>query len=242
MPDTDARAARLRDLSERLRRQVYDAATGRADPHRATLLATGMRAIVARFGELEARTQRSVWNLSPQLRFDPDATSRHLDERSRRRGLDLRMVIDSMTEERHPLVGSEDPGAVAVAPVFLRVLVLDGQRVVVEGPRDLAGGEVTAWRLDADDLREEAFALWEETWAAARPPRQVGTRRLNDRELEVARGLCRGCTDDQIARLLRVSTRSVQRDVATVLEHLDVRSRTAAVATMMGKPFPAVEG
>lgn len=226
----------MRAKAEALRRCVADAALAERDsePH-ATLFAAGIEEIVGRLPALERRTRRTVWNMQTALTFDPEETiSPRLDDRSLGRGIQGQLLVDEYSERRNPLLVSLERGKVRVAPVFLRMLIVDESIVVCEGPRT-GSGDVTAWQLRSPDLIRDAVQLWCETYAASRAIKVPGRRLLTARQLEVARALCLGETDQQLARRLHVSVRSVERDAAAVLDYLGTRSRAEAVLTMVGR-------
>ena len=57
---------------------------------------------------------------------------------------------------------------------------------------------------------------------------------LTQREVQVLRLLVSGNTNPQLARRLHLSARTVDHHVSSILEKLDVRSRTEAVAAALG--------
>lgn len=110
----------------------------------------------------------------------------------------------------------------------LQVKVLDGNRVVIEGPRVdgqrsvmLVRGEevVNATRRYLKAVRDTAVRACEF---------RDHTVDLTARQHVIARQLEEGLTDDEIAARLRVSVRTVRYEVARLLEVLEVSTRFAA--------------
>jgi len=67
-----------------------------------------------------------------------------------------------------------------------------------------------------------------------RPSTRVNPAGLTSREVQVLTLLVRGHTNTELAGRLHVSTRTVDHHVSSILEKLDVRSRTEAVAAAFG--------
>jgi len=65
---------------------------------------------------------------------------------------------------------------------------------------------------------------------------EEGAAELTLRELEVLEHVAAGRTDREIAALLYVSVRTVQKHIEHVREKLGVRTRTAAAMTVFGRP------
>jgi DNA-binding CsgD family transcriptional regulator len=83
----------------------------------------------------------------------------------------------------------------------------------------------------AGRVRELEHALRETPRAQASPD---GAAELTPRELEVLEHVAAGRTDREIATLLYVSVRTVQKHLAHVYEKLGVRTRTAAAMLVFG--------
>jgi DNA-binding CsgD family transcriptional regulator len=64
---------------------------------------------------------------------------------------------------------------------------------------------------------------------------EEGAAELTPRELEVLEHVAAGCTDREIAALLYVSVRTVQKHLEHVHEKLGVRTRTAAAMAVFGR-------
>ncbi|WP_326408598.1 response regulator transcription factor [Sphingomonas sp.] len=61
-------------------------------------------------------------------------------------------------------------------------------------------------------------------------PRAVAALGISPRELEVLRHLADGCSNKEIAAMLHVSPNTVKTHVARLLDKLDARRRTEAIA------------
>jgi len=114
-------------------------------------------------------------------------------------------------------------------------MVVDERRLIVGGP-DTADGERTAWYTSRADILEAVLDIWHRTLALSTPILPPGTQPpLSRRQVEVARLLAVGEKDVSIARLLKMSARTVERDVSTILHELGAGSRTEAVLVMRGR-------
>jgi DNA-binding CsgD family transcriptional regulator len=169
--------------------------------------------------------------MQPTMRFDPDDPSYELDERSARRGVELRQLISAHALTVNPLLPSLNP-EVRVAPVPIGCILVDEVAAVLPGPID-PQGRPTAWLVTDPAMVDLARSVWNVTWAAStpvcldRPP-------LSRRQIEVAKGLIRGIKDATLARQLNVSPRTIVADVSHLLEHLGARSRAEAVFILGG--------
>jgi len=63
-------------------------------------------------------------------------------------------------------------------------------------------------------------------------------RGLSPREVEVMQLVARGYTDPEIGKLLKISARTVQRHITNILNKLDCRTRSQAVAQVIGAAAP----
>ncbi len=229
--DAHTTYADTRALSDKLRLEVESRQRSGHRSHCFNLLGTGIREITRGLERLERDTQRSVWNMQPLLHFDPEAPSYAMAERSRRRDVELRLIVNDLTLVLNPLLTSVQPN-LRVAPIWLQAMVVDERLAVIEGRRG-DSGEPSAWVTTEDSLVRLVLDLWQATndCSTTAPTQQCLTRR----QVLVARALCLGTTDSRIAKQLDVSVRSVERDVGVLLEHLHATSRTEAVLNMLGR-------
>ena len=97
-------------------------------------------------------------------------------------------------------------------------------------------GAETQQRLAAQELRRLGVRAWRRGVEA----RGTGIAGLSSREFEVARLVASGLTNREVAQLLRISPRTVERHITNVLAKLGLRNRTE-LATFM-RSAPAVRG
>ena len=222
----------LRTLADTVREALIDAtlvAQG-DDVHHLV----GTPAIEARLLEVEPLARHTVWNMQPDLFYDPHDVSPELNEASRSRGLQTQLVTRPATLASNPLLSSSHPN-LRTGPVFLRAMVVDEAWVLIEG-LDTADGEPTAWLTDRMDFVVPVLEVWHRTYDLSTPVLGPGEEPpLSPRQLQVARLLATGEKDQSIARRLDMSARTVERDVRTILEVLGARSRTDAVLAMSGR-------
>lgn len=222
----------LRVMADTVREALIDASGMSHDLELVRLV--GTRRIAGTLERLEPSAEQSVWNMQPAMQFDPEDPGPGLTEASRARGIDTELVTRPTTLLTNPLLPSMYPAA-RVGPVFLRALVVDEVRLLVEG-RDTADGEPTAWLTDRMDFVVPVVEIWRRTLALSIPVLGPGEEpALSKRQLRVARLLALGEKDQAIARRLDLSARTVEREVRTILGQLGVRSRTEAVLTMSGR-------
>lgn len=225
MTDPDA-WARITEHSAALTRlaagAVADAVT-RPDCAQARMLGSTGSQVRAAFLDLERETQRSVWALSTHP-GDPRHLVEQAEQRSLNRGLDLRTIMDTAAGER-PIAAPEaiHREQIRLAPVQLQMILLDRERVVVDGPT-VEGTATSGWLVWEPATVASAVALWEVT-AQLSVPLPATAIFLSDRQREVARGLLEGLTDAAIARSAGVSVRTVASEVRLLMDAVGARSR-----------------
>ena len=234
--DQEARSAPMRELqrlSSELRRFVEDAVVdGDAQRDDLRLVGVGPEGIRQGFDRLERRTRVSAWNMQRSLPFDPSDPGKELDARSRRRGLDLRLMTAPIAKRLNPLLPCLYPD-VRTGPVPIPMMLLDGSAVVLPGPNS-AQGEWSVWLATNADVVTGARELWTRTWAVSVPWTESGEPPLTPRQYAVACHLAIGMKDDAIARQLKVSRRTVVADVEAILAFVGARSRFEAGAMIRG--------
>jgi DNA-binding CsgD family transcriptional regulator len=126
------------------------------------------------------------------------------------------------------IAGAEGmPYYVACGPIQMKLI--DGERVLVEGPVTDDGQR----GLMLMDGAEAVNAARQYLKAVRQTAIRAGE--LRDREVEltprqhlIAHQLSEGCTDDQIAERIQISVRTVRYEVSRLLEVLEVKTRFAA--------------
>ncbi|GAA1239257.1 helix-turn-helix transcriptional regulator [Oryzihumus leptocrescens] len=182
---------------------------------------------------VERHASHSVWALSPDP-ADPRALQAAATERSRARGLDMRMVLDLAAVQGGPVAGSrEHLDRVLVAPVFLHVILVDQRAVILEGPRLDTHG-TSCWLLPEPEVVQAALALWESTLSHAAPlPEHVV--QLTERQRAIANLLLHGHTDAAIARQIGVSVRTVASEVRQLMHATGSSTRYQTAMRLFGR-------
>ena len=194
----------------------------------------GVQALVHQLKRIAPAATRSSWVLQPEYSYDPEDPGVALTRTARARGVETELITLPATLDTHPLLSSIFPGTM-LGPVFLRGLVVDRRHAIVGGPPDASGRRV-AWYSTIPSVVDALTDVWQATLPLCRPILAPGENPpLSDRQVEVARMVCVGMKDHMIARSLGVSPRTVERDVARILEVLGAGSRTRAVLMMRGR-------
>lgn len=115
---------------------------------------------------------------------------------------------------------------VATAPVAMRIV--DGKRVIIEGP--IQNDEMSIMVVTARPMLEAAFQYWQAVLDTAEPCNHnlPDLGQMTERQHRISELMIVGLTDEAIASLLGVSTRTIRYDLAAILATLDVPSRFAA--------------
>ncbi|MEZ0069938.1 DNA-binding CsgD family transcriptional regulator/sugar-specific transcriptional regulator TrmB [Streptacidiphilus sp. MAP12-20] len=200
---------------------------------------TGIDAIREGLERLTSQTRYEVLTFAPDGAHTEDArnASRPLNKQLLDRGVTMRTIyLDSVRN---------DPGTVAhvrwlsrlggevrtVATLPLRMIIVDRETAVV--PLDPDATHTGAAVLNNAGAVAAMYALFNQTWAAARP---LGTANVKDKdgltqqERALLRLLAQGHTDEGAGRKLGVSDRTVRRLIADMMSQLGARSRFQAGA------------
>jgi DNA-binding CsgD family transcriptional regulator len=223
--DLRARSNAVRDLLDR---------AARGDESGDPRLVVGLPGMVEELQRLEPSAERSAWVMQPRYFYDPEEPGVELSRAALARGVQTQLVVPPSTVLTHPLLPSIFP-TTRLAPVFIRAMVVDEQRMLVGGP-DTADGQRTSWYTARPEIVAAMVDLWRRTLALSTPILPAGAEPpLSQRQLEVARLVAVGEKDVSIARLLELSPRTVEREVRAVLDELGARSRAEAVLLMGGR-------
>ncbi|OLR92849.1 hypothetical protein [Actinokineospora bangkokensis] len=192
-----------------------------------------------RLAELCFFTRSTVYAVQPARQASTEArdAASKLDQRSLQRGVDMRIIYDSVllgdARNRERLRARVAAGArVRVRPGPLRrLIVLDEQVAVLPAdPADPAGGALV---VRQPGLVRELAARFTQLWEGAGELEES----TPDPEDEVCEGdrvvlelLLEGHTDEIIARRVGVSVRHLRRRIARLLERLGATSRFQAGA------------
>jgi DNA-binding CsgD family transcriptional regulator len=194
----------------------------------------GLPALVLQLRRIAPAATDSARVMQPQYAYDPEEPGVALTRAARLRGVETKLITRPATVDTHPLLSSIFPTTL-LGPVFLRALIIDGRQLIVGGPDD-ASGRRTSWYTTVPDVVEEVTGLWEDTVGQCRPILEPGEQPpLTDRQLQVAQLLCVGEDHGAIARTLRTSAETVQREVRAILDHLGARNPTEATLVMRGR-------
>lgn len=194
----------------------------------------GLQELVAQLRAIEPMATRSSRVLQPSYAYDPEDPGVQLTRSARLRGVETELITRPVTVRTHPLLSSIFP-ATMLGPCFLRAMMIDQKSVLVGGPDDLEGNR-TSWFTTLPEAVDAVRDLWHATVPHCRPILAAGQKPpLTERQLDVARLLCVGEKDKAIARLLRLSARTVEREVSAILIQLGAGSRTEAVLMMRGR-------
>lgn len=203
---------------------------------------SGWEAVRRTVQELYASITTSVVTTikAPQLQGSLEQLYEHVS--ARERGIASRVVIESAVlqpareqtsqgSQLTPLDADARHGGVRIAEtVYARILIVD-QRTALVGVQDRSDQTVgAALLIRPSGLLDAVSGLFEMLWGSATVlhPAQVGeidTAGLEEVQARIMSLLCAGYTDRSIAGILRVSERSVQRHVRTMMDLAGARSR-----------------
>ncbi|GGV01199.1 hypothetical protein GCM10010495_10290 [Kitasatospora herbaricolor] len=221
---------------------------------RATLL-EGESEVVAALESAAARARREILSMHPgtPLPVDMLADSMERNQQVLERGVVMRSIhLDAMLRipyGRAHLRSLQEAGAeVRVASVLpLRLIVVDGTLGYAStAPRD---GRFAALEFKGPEVVHILLQIFEHCWVhgGVVPPsaESAGPRteqvpacaepELGERERALVRMLAQGLKDEAIARYLGVSSRTLRRLMAEVMENLEAESRFQAGVRAMAR-------
>ncbi len=179
--------------------------------HQAGLIETMARASVSQL--------QTGWRLPPPRPDRPVAIQRHV-------------VVPENAVRRCPLLAAPELG-IRLAPVPFDVTLVDDHVAMIEGPANQDGVPVLFASTSDDvvrplrDLRDDLLAMSDDIDALFAAP--------TTRQLEVARGLARRDKDVATARRLGASVRTVEREVAAIVELVGAQNRQEAAMILNGE-------
>lgn len=194
----------------------------------------GVEEVRARLKILADQTRSEVLELIPDAVQRPDTleASKPLDAALLGRGVRMCTIYQNSIRNDPASVAyiewlSGLGGRVRTAPTLpLRLIIIDRTSALIPiDPQDSSAGATV---LTGTGAVSAMCALFEQIWATATPlglPPPQDAQGLGPEEREVLRMLANGETDEQIARRLGVSTRTVGRKASELMRRLGTRSR-----------------
>ena len=161
--------------------------------------------------------------------------SRSLDHAWLARGLPIRSVFYEALRQHSASMAyfyelAELGGQARTVPrVPFTMLIVDGETALV--PLDAANMDVGALVVTEPSVLLALTSLFDSYWSAGRDlfsKDEDSRRNLTPLAVSTLGLLANGCKDDQVARQLGVSVRTVRRQIADLLSVLDARSRFQA--------------
>lgn len=144
----------------------------------------------------------------------------------------LRMVsvwnYSGLDPDARLVLAGEDPAVYYFGFGPLQMKIVDGTSVLLDGPT--LGGEVTVMEVRDAACLKAARGYWDAV-ASTRYPCEAETAALADltlRQRRVVSLMLTSSSDEQIARILGVSVRTVRADISAVLHLLDAPTRFVA--------------
>ncbi|MGF1428608.1 LuxR C-terminal-related transcriptional regulator [Kitasatospora sp. LaBMicrA B282] len=233
--DLAARQAQLAASRAAVTRMVAERADHRAT-HGERLL--GMDAIQSRLERMGHDARTEILGVHPGARQRPEdlAAARTADLPALQRGVTIRTILQDATrndphttDHANWLLGHG--GEVRTAPVLpQRLVIVDRGQALV--PIDPAEGRKGALFVTEPGILNALLDLFHQAWDTAVP---LGATRpddpdtgLSDTERELLRLLGTGLTDDAAGQRLGISSRTVGRHMASIMERLQATSRFEA--------------
>lgn len=174
--------------------------------------------------------RHSLWNMQSRIGASGQREGQRIAE-SITMPPDVRMVVPPAVVHRSPLIGPLNPW-LRVGWVPLAFMITDGKHAFLAGFRGTATAD-TIWESRDPAIIAEGERLFTAVHDASRPWEEVSPYGpLPERRLAVARLLCDGANDREIAEALGASTRTVSAEVRAVVEWVGARSRTHAIALL----------
>jgi DNA-binding CsgD family transcriptional regulator/sugar-specific transcriptional regulator TrmB len=232
--DLAARQARLAASRAAVTRLVAERADTRAT-HGERLL--GMDAIQARLEQMGHQARDEVLSVQPGVQRPEDLTaSRPADAEALGRGIAMKSLYQNAARNHAHLANYGDwllsnGGEVRTAPAIpQRIVIIDRTQALV--PIDPADNRKGALHVVEPGLLGALVELFEQAWSTAVPLGAVRTEDpstgLTDTERELLRLLGTGLTDETAGQRLGMSSRTISRHMASIMERLGAASRFEA--------------
>jgi DNA-binding CsgD family transcriptional regulator len=146
--------------------------------------------------------------------FDATYDEQELDERSRRRGIRMEMVVPEPAGYMNPYLRVANP-QVRCGPVLGPAILVDDACAVLPGV-PTPGGANTAWVMTRPEVVVGLRHLWMATVALSRSAASTSWPDLTQRQFVIARHRARGHTHAAIARSVGISERMVSYELTEV--------------------------
>ena len=196
----------------------------------------GLKGVREKLAELSFFTRSSVWAIQPAGTHSvaSRAAATQLDERSLRRGVDMRIIYDIALLGSAHSHSSLRHRATAGARIRLRrgplqrLIIMDERVAVVPAdPADARQGALIVRQAGLLHGLRELFLL---SWESAQdlPHAAADEPRLAAGDQVVLELLAAGATDEMAARQVGISVRHFRRQVARLMEELQAGSRFQA--------------
>ena len=203
-------------------------------------LLKGRQAVLDRLEELSFFTRTSVYTLQPG---GPRSTAelnaaRHLDERSIRRGLDLRLLheVSVLADEANRTYLRELMAGGAKVRVTDQkldlMIIMDYEAALI--PADPTSRDRGALLIRQPGVVGRLLDLFDRAWRdATELPRlpdseQTPRTEISEQDRRILELLASGCTDETSAREVGVSVRHLRRTISRLMQLLDANSRFEA--------------
>jgi hypothetical protein len=234
------RVADTRELALTLTtRQTARTAPTTSGPSNGVERVEHLQEVRQRLEELSFFARDSVAAVQPGGPQSADAlkAARPLDERSLRRGLQVRIVYDEaalcddLNREYMRSLSARGADLRVSAPPFERLLILDSSVAVV--PLEPGHSSRGALIVHEPGLVAGFVRLFEAQWSAsdAMPwSEEPGEDQVSDEDRTTLNLLAQGVTDEAAARQAGISVRHLRRRIARVTDRLEASSRFEAGA------------
>ncbi|MFI2364635.1 helix-turn-helix transcriptional regulator [Promicromonospora sp. NPDC019610] len=198
-------------------------------PVAARILGRGTREINENMAEA-AGTWRTLESIRSSGTVQQLATSLPNNAHFVEHGLRMTSVWNhsGLDPEARLMLSGEDPALYLFGFAPLQTKIIDGTSVLLDGPS--LGGDPTVIEVRDDACLSAARSYWDAVLATTYPcdAETAALVDLTPRQRRIVTLMLTSSSDDQIARKLGVSVRTVRADIAAVLDLLDAPTRFVA--------------